>query len=427
MSEKEKIITDNTGSGICDEFRRSAGANENLKVMLLENIHPAAAEILKGAGFSVETAASSMTEDELSERIKDISVLGVRSRTRVTERVLEKADKLLVTGVFGIGVNNVDLRAATMKGVAVFNAPFSSARSVVELVVGEMIMLMRRVTDKSVKMHSGIWDKSSAGSREIRGKTLGIAGYGNIGAQLSVIAESLGMRVLYYDTEEKMAMGNAAKCRTMNELLENSDVLSMHIDGRDSNKNLIGSSEFELMKDGVILINLSRGSVVDIKALRENILRGKVGGCAIDVFPDEPEENRGEFKTILAGLPNTILTPHVGGSTEEAQMNIGLFVPGKIRDFICTGSTANSVNLPNITLPKSGDSHRLVHIHRNIPGILAAINRVLADHGINITGQSLKTNDLAGYVITDINSECGEDLLRDISSIENTIKCRVLY
>ena len=396
-------------------------------MLLLENVHPVAVARLREEGFSVETEKKALSEDELCERIKDVSVLGIRSKTQVTKRVLDNAKRLMVIGAFCIGTNQIDLRTATQKGIAVFNAPFSNTRSVVELAVGEMIMLIRNIPDKSVKMHRGEWDKSAKGSYEVRGKKLGIIGYGNIGTQLSVLAESMGMRVLYYDVEEKLSLGNAVKCKSLKELLEEADVISMHVDGRESNTNMIGAREFELMKKGVIFINLSRGHLVDIQALKENILSGKVAGCAIDVFPYEPVSNNEEFQSELRGLPNTILTPHIGGSTMEAQENIGRFVPGKIIDYINTGSTSNSFNFPNLTLPTLENAHRLIHIHNNVPGILAKINHVLAGHGINIMGQYLKTNEHIGYVITDINKEYDKDVMKELKAIENTIRVRVLY
>ena len=398
-----------------------------INVLLLENVHPVALDLLRSEGFSVETYHAAMTEDELCERIKNVSVLGIRSKTQVTARVLEHANRLMVIGAFCIGTNQIDLKAATKKGIAVFNAPFSNTRSVVELAVAEMIMLIRNIVDKSVKMHQGIWDKSAKGSFEVRGKKLGLIGYGNIGTQLSVIAESLGMKVLYYDTEEKLSLGNAVKCKTMKEVLEQADVISLHVDGREANKNLISTREFGWMKKGVIFINLSRGHIVDIQALRENILTGKVAGCAIDVFPHEPVSNDEEFQSVLRGLPNTILTPHIGGSTSEAQENIGNFVPAKIMDYINTGSTSNSVSFPNLTLPLLDNAHRLIHIHDNVPGILAKINHILANHGINIVGQYLKTNELIGYVITDINKEYDKDVITELRGIDHTIKFRVLY
>jgi len=398
-----------------------------INVLLLENIHPVALDLLKAEGFNVETLTAALTEDELCKKIKNVNVLGIRSKTQVTAKVLEHANRLMSIGAFCIGTNQIDLKAATKKGVAVFNAPFSNTRSVVELAVAEMIILMRNIADKSAKMHKGEWDKSATGSFEVRGKKLGLVGYGNIGSQLSVIAESLGMKVLYYDTEEKLALGNATKCRSLKELLEKADVVSLHVDGRESNTNLISHREFDWMKPGVVFINLSRGHVVDIHALRQNIETGKVAGCAVDVFPYEPVSNNEEFKSELRGLRNTILTPHIGGSTSEAQENIGNFVPGKFLDYINTGSTSNSVNFPNLTLPTLENAHRLIHIHENVPGILARINQVLADHGINIVGQYLKTNELIGYVITDINKEYDKEVIAKLRAIEHTIKFRVLY
>jgi D-3-phosphoglycerate dehydrogenase len=398
-----------------------------INVLLLENVHPVAVELMKAEGFNVETYHAAMTEDELIQRIKNVSVLGIRSKTQVTAKVLEHANRLMAIGAFCIGTNQIDLKTATKKGIAVFNAPFSNTRSVVELAIAQTIMLMRNIVDKSTKMHKGEWDKSAKGSFEIRGKKLGLIGYGNIGTQLSVIAESLGMKVFYYDVEEKLSLGNAVKCKSMKEVLEQADVISMHVDGRKSNENLIGEREFAAMKKGVIFINLSRGHVIDIAALKNNIENGKVAGCAIDVFPHEPVSNDEEFQSELRGLPNTILTPHIGGSTLEAQENIGNFVPAKMMDYINTGSTSISVNFPNITLPILQDAHRLIHIHHNVPGILAKINQILADNGINIVGQYLKTNEHIGYVITDIDKHYDKEVIAKLKAIEHTIKFRVLY
>jgi len=398
-----------------------------INVLLLENVHPVAVELMKAEGFNVEIHAAAMDEDELCEKIKTVSVLGIRSKTQVTTKVLENANRLMVIGAFCIGTNQIDLKTAAKKGVAVFNAPYSNTRSVVELAIAEIIMLMRNIPDKSAKMHEGKWDKSAKGSFEIRGKKLGIVGYGNIGTQLSVLAENMGMKVFYYDKEEKLALGNATKCKSLHELLEIADVISLHVDGRESNENFIGTAEFKKMKKGVIFVNLSRGHIVDVKALRESILNGTVGGCSIDVFPYEPISNNEEFISELRGLPNTILTPHIGGSTSEAQENIGSFVPAKLMGYINTGSTSNSVNFPNITLPMLENAHRLIHIHNNVPGILAKINQILANHGINIVGQYLKTDELIGYVITDINKEYGKEVIAELRAIEHTIKFRVLY
>jgi D-3-phosphoglycerate dehydrogenase len=398
-----------------------------INVLLLENVHPVAVELLKAEGFNVETYHAALTEEELIQKVRNVSVLGIRSKTQITARVLEHANRLMVIGAFCIGTNQIDLKTATKKGIAVFNAPFSNTRSVVELAIAQMILLMRNITDKSAKMHQGVWDKSAKGSFEVRGKKLGLIGYGNIGTQLLVIAESLGMKVLYYDIEERLSLGNAVQCKSMKEVLQQADVISMHVDGRSTNTNLISHDEFALMKKGVIFINLSRGHVVDIQALRENVLSGKVAGCAVDVFPYEPVSNDEEFQSELRGLPNTILTPHIGGSTLEAQQNIGQFVPGKIMDYINTGSTSNSVNFPNLTLPTLQNAHRLIHIHNNVPGILAKINNVLAENGINIVGQYLKTTEAIGYVITDINKEYDKDVIAKLRAIEHTIKFRVLY
>jgi D-3-phosphoglycerate dehydrogenase len=398
-----------------------------IHVLLLENVHPVAIEMMKAEGFQVESYPAGLEESELCEKIKNVSVLGIRSKTQVSAKVLENAHRLMAIGAFCIGTNQIDLKEATSKGIAVFNAPFSNTRSVVEMAIAEIIMLMRNLTDKSAKMHKGQWDKSARGSFEIRGKKLGIIGYGNIGTQLSVLAENLGMQVYYFDREEKLALGNATKCKSMKDLLSLADVVTLHVDGRESNTNLIGAEAFEIMKKGVIFLNLSRGHVVDVNALRDNIVSGKVAGCAVDVFPHEPISNNEEFISVLRGLPNTILSPHIGGSTAEAQQNIGNFVPGKLMEYINTGGTSNSVNFPNLTLPTLENAHRLIHIHNNVPGILAKINKVLADNGINIAGQYLKTNEQIGYVITDINKEYNKEVIKELRAIEQTIKFRVLY
>lgn len=398
-----------------------------INVLLLENIHPAGFEMLKKEGYNVETYAAGLDEEELCEKIKNVSILGIRSKTQLTPKVLEHANRLIAVGAFCIGTNQIALKECSKKGVAVFNAPYSNTRSVVELAIAEIIMLMRNVVDKSAGMHIGKWDKSASGSYEVRGKAIGIIGYGNIGAQLSVLAEVMGMKVYYYDVDEKLALGNATKCESLEELLRIADIVSLHVDGRASNYNLISHREFDIMKREVIFVNLSRGHVVDIQALKENIQKGKVIGAAVDVFPEEPKSNKEEFVSELRGLPNVILTPHVGGSTEEAQFNIAKFVPGKLIDYINTGSTNNSVNFPNLTLPKLENAHRLIHIHHNVPGILAKINQVLATNQINIVGQYLKTNEQIGYVITDIDKAYGEAVIAELKGIENTIRFRVLY
>lgn len=433
--EREKVLSkaDHVAPSL-DEFLYLNKLNtaisypkNRINVLLLENVHPYAVEAFKAEGFNVEVYPAGLDEDELCEKITNVSVLGIRSKTMVTAKVLASANRLMTIGAFCIGTNQIDLKEATKRGIAVFNAPYSNTRSVVELVIGEIIMLIRNITDKSAKMHNGIWDKSAKGSFEIRGKKLGIVGYGNIGSQLSVLAESLGMKVFYYDREERLALGNATKCKSMKELLEQSDIVSLHVDGRKENTNLFSKKEFDMMKKGVIFLNLSRGHVVDIAALKQNIQSGKVAGCAVDVFPHEPKSNDEEFVSELRGLPNTILTPHIGGSTLEAQENIAQFVSGKFLDYINTGGTSNSVNFPNLSLPILENAHRLIHIHSNVPGILAKINQILATNGINIVGQYLKTNESIGYVITDINKEYNKEVIKELRAIEHTIKFRVLY
>lgn len=398
-----------------------------IKVLLLENIHPDAEKKLKEEGYQVETHPAAMDEQELSERIKDVSILGIRSKTHVTAKVLENANRLIALGAFCIGTNQIDLEACARKGVAVFNAPYSNTRSVVELAIGEIIMLMRGIPDKLIAMHQGRWSKSAANSNEIRGKKLGIIGYGSIGSQLSVLAEAMGMAVYYYDVVEKLALGNATKCESMEELLAQVDVITLHVDGREENTNLIDAQAFEQMKQGMILLNLGRGSVVDIHALKENVESGKIRGASIDVFPYEPKSNQEEFQSELRGLPNVILSPHIGGSTQEAQENIADFVPNKIIEYVNTGSTFNSVNFPNVQLPLLKNAHRLMHIHHNKPGVLAQITNVLAQHQINVVGQHLKTSEVIGYVIIDIDKAYDEAVIRDLKSIENTIRFRVLY
>lgn len=398
-----------------------------ISVLLLENVHPKAVEMMKEEGYAVEVYPAGLDEEELCEKIKNVSILGIRSKTQVTARVLEHANRLIAIGAFCIGTNQIDLEGCSKRGIAVFNAPFSNTRSVVELAIGQMILLMRNIVDKSRDMHEGKWDKSAKNSFEIRGKSLGIVGYGNIGTQLGVLAENLGMKVFYYDIVEKLALGNATKCRSMEDLLEKADIVSLHVDGRKENHLIFGNEQFDLMKKGSIFINLSRGHVVDLAALKKNILSGKIIGSAVDVFPEEPKSNNDPFESELIGLPNTILTPHIGGSTSEAQENIGTFVPGKIMEYINTGSTTNSVNFPNLQLPILANAHRLIHVHHNVPGILAKINNVLAAHSINIVGQYLKTNESIGYVITDIDKAYEKDVIKQLRGIEGTIRFRVLY
>ncbi|MBT8235644.1 MAG: phosphoglycerate dehydrogenase, partial [Bacteroidia bacterium] len=397
-----------------------------IKILLLENVHPVAFDNLSEDGFSVELITSSMSEEELIEKIKGVHVLGIRSKTQVTKKVLEAANKLLVIGAFCIGTKQIDLDQCRKNGVVVFNAPYSNTRSVVELAIAEIIMMMRNIFPRSVEMHQGKWNKTAGNSREVRGKNLGIIGYGNIGKQLSILAESLGMRVYYYDLEDRLALGNAIRCSTLEDLLNVSDVVSVHIDDKKSNTSFIGEREINQMRDGACIINLSRGFVVDLKALEKALKSGKLGGASIDVFPKEPRTN-GPFKSGLQGLENVILTPHIGGSTEEAQRDIADFVPNKIMDYINTGNTVDAVNFPNIRLPKQVNAHRFLHIHENMPGIMAKINEVLASYNMNITGQYLSTDSEVGYVITDLDKEYNKDVIKALKNIDHTIKFRVLY
>ncbi|MBJ6110226.1 phosphoglycerate dehydrogenase [Hymenobacter sp. BT523] len=397
-----------------------------IKVLLLENPDARAAELFRQEGYQVEEVKGGLDEDELIARIEGVSLLGIRSKTQVTQRVLDAANRLIGIGAFCIGTNQIDLVGAMKKGVAVFNAPFSNTRSVVELALGEIIVLARRIPEKNPKMHAGEWDKSANGSFEIRGKTLGIVGYGNIGSQLSVVAEAVGMKVVYFDVAEKLQLGNAVKCRTLDELLAQADVVTLHIDGRQENTRYIGAREFALMKQGALFLNNARGHVVDVPALAAALRSGHLGGAAVDVFPYEPKTNHETFENELRGLPNVLLTPHIGGSTAEAQRNIAEFVPERIMQYINTGNTQQSVNFPNIQLPTQ-QAHRLIHIHANVPGVLANINNVLAQHHVNILGQYLKTNEHIGYVITDIDRQYDQEVIQALRAVEHTIKFRVLY
>ena len=402
-------------------------ATESLtRALLLENIHPDARARLAKDGCQVDTLPRALAEEELVSAVDGVQLLGIRSGTLVTERVLDAAPGLLAIGAFCIGVNQIDVAAAARRGVAVFNAPFSNTRSVVELALAEIIALTRRLTDKNRQMHAGEWDKSAAGSHEVRGRRLGIVGYGNIGGQLSVLAEALGMTVVFYDTADKLALGNARRCGTLQELLEISDVVTLHVDGRPGNSGLFGAAEFDAMKPGSLFLNLSRGFVVDHASLRRHIESGRLAGAAVDVFPAEPRGRGEEFVSELRGLPNVILTPHVGGSTEEAQQDIGEFVAGKLLDYLDTGATSLSVNLPGVALPVVPGTHRLVHLHQNVPGVLAKINQLLAEHDANIEGQLLGTRDELGYVLTDIGTEYTAGMLARLQAMDVTIRLRTV-
>ncbi|WP_438972359.1 phosphoglycerate dehydrogenase [Polaribacter sp.] len=411
---------------INDLTRNISYPKNRIKILLLENVHSDAFEKLSKDGFSVETVSKSLSEEELIEKIKDVHVLGIRSKTNVTQKVVDAAEKLMVVSAFCIGTKQINLEACKEKGIVVFNAPYSNTRSVVELAIGEIIMLMRSVFQRSTEIHNGQWRKTAEGSREVRGKKLGIVGYGNIGSQLSILAEALGMDVYYYDVEDKLALGNATKLDTLKELLAISDVVSLHVDDNAANKNFFGEKEISQMKDGAHLVNLSRGFVVDIPALVVALKNGKLAGTAVDVYPEEPRKN-GEFYTELKGIHNVILTPHVGGSTEEAQRDIADFVPNKIMAYINSGNTVDAVNFPNIRLPRQTDAHRFLHIHKNKSGVMAKINEILAQYDLNITGQYLSTDPKVGYVITDLDKEYNKEVIDKLRNIEGTIKFRVLY
>ncbi|MCP8899856.1 phosphoglycerate dehydrogenase [Gilvimarinus xylanilyticus] len=399
-----------------------------IKFLLLEGVHQSAIETLHAAGYeNIEYLKTALSEDDLIEKIKDAHFVGLRSRTQLTRRVFENAPKLIAAGCFCIGTNQVDLQAAQEHGVAVFNAPYSNTRSVAELVVAEAILMMRGIPEKNIVCHRGGWLKSAAGSYEIRGKTLGLIGYGSIGSQTSVLAESMGMKVKFYDVIAKLPLGNASQVRSLDELLQSADIISLHVPETGSTKNMIGERELGLMKKGAYLINASRGTVVDIDALATAVTNKHIAGAAIDVFPVEPKGNDDEFVSPLRGLDNVILTPHIGGSTQEAQENIGVEVAEKLVRYSDNGTTITSVNFPEVALPEHPDAHRLLHVHANVPGVLSAINRVFSDNDINISSQYLQTNDKVGYVVLDVHSPYSETALEQLRNIEGTIRCRVLF
>jgi D-3-phosphoglycerate dehydrogenase / 2-oxoglutarate reductase len=397
-----------------------------MRALLLEGIHPDAVTRLKADSYDVELLGRALDEAELAERVAEVDVLGIRSKTQVTAKVLAAAPRLMAVGAFCIGTDQIDLPAAASAGIAVFNAPFSNTRSVVELALAEIIALTRRLTEKNTGMHAGVWDKAAEGSHEVRGRTLGIVGYGNIGTQLSVLAENLGMTVVFYDTADKLALGNARRCATLDELLEVADVVTLHVDGRPGNSGFFGAEQFARMRPGSLFLNLSRGFVIDHRALRTALERGHLAGAAVDVFPVEPRGRGDEFVSELRGLPNVILTPHIGGSTEEAQADIGSFVANKLAQFMSDGTTTLSVNLPPVALPIRPGVHRLVHIHHNTPGVLAAVNGILADHDVNVEGQLLGTRGDVGYVLTDIGVNYADEVVAQLRAMPQTIRLRVL-
>ncbi|MFN8078578.1 MAG: phosphoglycerate dehydrogenase [Kineosporiaceae bacterium] len=398
----------------------------SLRALNLENIHAEGDAALRAADIAVTSRPDALGEGELIEALQGVHVLGLRSNTTVTAAVLDAAPDLLAIGAYCIGTNQIDVTAAARRGIAVFNAPFSNTRSVVELALAEIIALTRRLTEKDRDMHAGVWRKSASGAHEVRSRRLGIVGYGNIGTQLSVLAENLGMQVMFYDTADKLALGNARRCESLEELLAEADIVTLHVDGRRGNSGLFGEREFARMRRRSIFLNLSRGFVVDYDALRAHLESGHLAGAAVDVFPTEPKSVGEEFVSPLRGLPNVILTPHIGGSTEEAQRDIGAFVGGKLADYVRSGSTALSVNLPMLTLPEAAGEHRIVHVHRNTPGVLAQINSVLAGDGVNIDAQFLSTRGEIGYVITDVGAHLEQTTCDVLEKLPETIRLRVL-
>jgi D-3-phosphoglycerate dehydrogenase / 2-oxoglutarate reductase len=401
---------------------------EKIRILFLENISEAAVKNFRQQGYvQVDKITKALTEEELIKEIKDVHILGIRSKTQITKKVLDAAVKLQAIGCFCIGVNQVDLKAATKNGVAVFNAPYSNTRSVAELVIGLAIMLIRRIPDKNKAAHEGVWMKDAKGSYELRGKTLGIIGYGNIGSQVSVLAEGLGMKVIFYDTETKLPLGNAEDKKSLKELLKHSDIVTLHVPETAQTKNLINKTNLKYFKKGAILINYARGEVVDLEALRKQIVEGGIGGAAIDVFPREPEKNGDHFQTPLQDLPNVILTPHIGGSTEEAQQNIGQDVSIKLFNYLEKGITFGSHTVPALALPPQEGSHRILHIHNNVPGVLSEINTQLSKHKINILAQYLKTNEDIGYVVLDIDKNISNRALQLLKEVKATIKVRLVY
>lgn len=399
-----------------------------IKFLLLEGVHQSAINTLNAAGYTnIDYHTGAMSEEELIEKIGDVHFIGIRSRTQLTEKVFEAAHKLVAVGCFCIGTNQVNLGAALERGIAVFNAPYSNTRSVAELVLAEAILLLRGIPEKNAKAHRGVWLKSAKDSYEIRGKNLGIIGYGSIGTQLSILAEALGMHVYFYDVVSKLPLGNAQQVGSLQELMSMSDIVSLHVPETPATKWMIGAEQLGWMKQGSILINASRGTVVDIDALAEALRSKKLLGAAIDVFPAEPKSNDEEFISPLREFDNVILTPHIGGSTAEAQENIGVEVAEKLARYSDTGATVSSVNFPEVALPGHPNYHRLLHVHANVPGVMSEINKVFSDNGINVLGQYLQTNDKIGYVVIDVDKRSSELALEKLRNIKGTIRCRVLF
>ncbi|CAN5390059.1 phosphoglycerate dehydrogenase [soil metagenome] len=401
---------------------------EKISILLLEGIHQSAIEIFKNEGYNnIESATHALNGDELREKLKGVHVLGIRSKTQVTADALANAEKLLTIGAFCIGTNQIDMNQSTMQGVAVFNSPFSNTRSVAELVIAEMILLLRRAIDKNKNLHNGIWEKSSSGSFEARGKTLGIIGYGHIGSQVSVLAESMGMQVIYYDVVPKLPLGNARAAKNLTDLLHQSDVVTIHVPGLPTTKNMIDAKRIAEMKKEAVLINCARGDLVVEEDAREALLNGTLGGYAGDVFRHEPASNDEPFKSLFQNLPNVFLTPHIGGSTVEAQENIGADVANKMMNYLNTGSTVGSLTVPDLYLPVQHETHRILHIHRNLPGVLSEMNKIFSDLNVNILGQYLKTNAQIGYAVIDIDKKTSSHVLDALKQVKHTIRVRNLY
>jgi D-3-phosphoglycerate dehydrogenase / 2-oxoglutarate reductase len=410
------------------EKKNTSYPKEKVNILFLENISDAAVKNFKEAGYaSVRKLGGALTEEDLIREVKDVHLLGIRSKTQITPRVLEAAKKLQAIGCFCIGVNQVDLKSATEHGVVVFNAPYSNTRSVAELVIGLSIMLIRRIPDKNIAAHKGIWMKEAKGSYELRGKTLGIIGYGNIGSQVSVLAEALGMHVIFYDAVTKLPLGNAIAKKTLKDVVSQADIITLHVPDNAATRNMINKTVLKNFKKGSILINYARGEVVDLEALAKCLTEGQLSGAAIDVFPWEPEKNGDKFQTPLQELPNVILTPHIGGSTEEAQSNIGEDVSNKLFQFLEMGVTNGSHTVPGLNLPPQEGTHRILHVHRNVPGVLSEINTELSKHNINILAQYLKTNDELGYVVLDVDRKISNTAFQLLKEVKETIKVRLLY
>jgi len=398
-----------------------------IKVLLLENIHASADEVFATEGYQVERVAGSLSEEELCQRVRDVHLVGIRSKTRITARVLDAGRRLLSVGAFCIGTNQIDVAHAGRRGVPVFNAPFANTRSVAELVLAEVIILSRHLFDRSTEVHAGLWHKMSSGSHEIRGKTLGIVGYGHIGRQVGVLAETAGMQVLFYDIAARLPMGNNRATGSLTELLGSCDFVTLHVPETPQTRGMIGAAELAAMRPGACLLNLSRGTVVDLDALAAALREGRVGGAAIDVYPEEPRANRDRFESVLCGLPNVILTPHIGGSTEEAQESIGREVAGALVKFVNSGATTGAVGFPEVDLPATAGSHRILNVHANVPGVIRDISQIISDRGGNIRAQSLATDPSVGYLVIDLDQDVSHEVKDAIAALSTSVKTRILY